>query len=137
MARAKRWAFAGQHPVRGIGNGARQLHRIFHVLHAGDRAQAAAGVYDRGVHFDRGAVQAQHGAAARVQAAIVFERGDGDDGGIERVAVDFQLPERASRGEHAGVFVVDGSAGTAVHHDGAGLFGVTHVVLFLFIVVLA
>ena len=61
----------------------------------GDRTQAAARVHDRGIHFDGGPVQAQHRTAAGIEAAIVFEGGDGDNRRVERVAVDFELRQCA------------------------------------------
>jgi hypothetical protein len=66
-------AFAGQEDVRRVGHRARQQDRVAHVAHAGDRAEAAARVHDRGVHFDGGAVQAQHRAGAGVEAFVFFE----------------------------------------------------------------
>ena len=134
MAAAKRVAAAaaGAAPRLGGGGGpgARQQHRIFHALHGGHGAEAAAGIHDRRVHLDGGAVQAQHRPGAGVEAAVVFHHGHGRDGGVQRVAADAQLFHGAFGRAFAAVAVLVRAARAAVHDDRISSLGDAHLVIY-------
>jgi hypothetical protein len=122
-------AFAGQQPVRGLGHGARQQHRVLDALHAGDGAEPAARIHDRGIHFDGGAVQAQHRSFAGIEAAVVFHYGHRGNGGFQGVAADADLFGAALCCTFAAVVIVARTACAAMDDDGEILLCCVHVVL--------
>jgi hypothetical protein len=72
----------GEHHVRRVMDGARQQHRVLHVLDHGDGAEAMKRHHAR-IHL-RLAVEAQHSTRARVHARVVLEHEHGGDRCVQR-----------------------------------------------------
>jgi hypothetical protein len=104
--------------MRRIGDGACDQYGVGRVADRGDRTEPPLRVHQAGVAFDGHAVHAQRCAAAGIESAVIFERGDGADSGIERALARTQQPQAGSGSLGAPIVIAAAAPGATVHKHG-------------------